>query len=181
MSNRLSIIAVSAGVLAAVALVAGPLSAALPQAAGSVAFVDRDRVFAESTMGQTAEAQIEANFEGWQRQLSGLQEEMQGLMQQRQSQAGLMTIEQLSQLDFDIEQKQVNLQRMQDDAQRQFTSIRGSIIGLLEAALLPEIAGLAQELGYTAVFNTQTPGLLFSGDGVDITDQLIARLNAIQE
>lgn len=181
MRNKLSIIAVSFSVLAAVALAAGPLSAALPQAAGSVAFVDNDRVFAESTLGQNASAQIEANFGGWQAQLSGLQQEVQGLMQQRQSQAGLMTAEQLARLDGDIEQKQVDLQRMQDDAQRQFTAIRDEIIGQLNAALLPEVAGLAQELGYTAAFNTQTPGLLFYGAGVDITDQLIARLNALPE
>ena len=181
MRNTLSIIAVAVSVLAAVALAAGPLSAALPQSTGSVAFVNNDRVFAESTIGQNASAQIEANFGGWQTQLSGLQQELQGLMQQRQSQAGLMTIEQLSALDSDIEQKQVDLRRMQDDAQRQFVTIRDSIVGQLETAVLPEVRGLAQELGYTAVLNTQTPGLLFYAAGVDITDLLIARLNAIQE
>ena len=71
--------------------------------------------------------------------------------------------------------------RMQDDAQRQFSGIRDSIIAQLEETLLPEVSGLAQELGYTAVLNTQTPGLLYYGPGVDITDQLIARLNAAQE
>ena len=181
MRNKLSIIPVAAGVLAVVAFAAGPLSAALPQAAGSVAFVNNDRVFAESTRGQNAAAQIEANFGGWQSQLSGLQQELQGLMQQRQSQAGLMTIEQLSVLEADIEQKQVDLQRMEDDAQRQFAAIRDNIIAELETAVLPAVAGLAQELGYTTVFNTQTPGLLFYADGVDITDQLIVRLNAIEE
>jgi len=181
MRNKLSIITVISSVLAAVAFAAGPLSAALPQASGSLAFVNNDRVFAESTLGQNASAQIEANFGGWQQQLNGLQQALQGLAQQRQSQAGLMSIEQLSQLDSDIEQKQVELQRMQDDAQRQFTSIRDNIIGQLEATLLPEVAGLAQELGYSAVLNTQTPGLLFYADTVDITDALIARLNAIQE
>ena len=181
MRNRISIIAVAVSVLAAAALAAGPLSAALPQPTGSVASVNNDRVFAESTMGQNASAQIEANFGGWQAQLSGLQQELQGLLQQRQSQAGLMTIEQLSRLDGDIEQKQVDLQRMQDDAQRQFATIRDSILAQLETAVLPEVAGLAQALGYMTVFNTQTPGVLFYDAAVDITDELIARLNTIQE
>ena len=145
MRNKLSIVAVALSVLAAVALAAGPLAAALPQAAGGVAFVDNDRVFAESTLGQNASAQIEANFGGWQAQISGLQQELQGLMLQRQSQAGLMSLEQLGQLDADIEQKQVDLQRMQDDAQRQFSGIRDTIIAQLDARFELSRRRLVQE------------------------------------
>jgi Skp family chaperone for outer membrane proteins len=179
MRNQVTFIAVALVGLVAVALAAGPLGAA-PQAGGSgIAVIDNARVFDESNQGRAATQQIQANVDSWQQQLTTLQSELQELMTQRQQQGSIMTPEALRDLEENIEQKQLELQRRREDAQRQATAIQNQVLGELENTLTPVVAALASELGYTAVLNSQSPGLLHFDPAIDITDELIARLNSM--
>lgn len=180
MRNQVTIISVAVLGIVVLALAAGPLGAAT-QATGGVAVIDNARVFDESNQGRAATQQIQANVDSWQQQLAGLETELQGLVSQRQQQANIMTPEALRTLDRDIEEKQIALQRRRDDAQRQATAIQEQILADLDGALTPVVAALAAELGYAVVLNSQTPGLLFFNPANDITDQLVARLNVLDQ
>ena len=180
MRNQVTIITMAIFGIVVLALVAGPLGAT-PQATGGVAVIDNARVFDESNQGRAATQQIQANVDSWQQQLAALDTELQGLLSQRQQQGGIMTPEALRTLDIDIEQKQIDLQRLRDDAQRQATAIQQQILADLDGALTPVVAALAVELGYAVVFNSESPGLLFFDPASDITDQLIARLNSLDQ
>jgi len=180
MRNQAAIITVLMLGIVVVAVAAGPLGAA-PQAGGGVAVIDNARVFDESNQGKAATQQIQANVDTWQQQLTTLQNELQGLVTQRQQQGSIMTPEALRDLESQIEQKQVDLQRRRDDAQRQAGQIQNQILAQLEDQLTPVVAALAAEMGYSTVFNSQTPGLLHFDPATDITDALIARLNAMDQ
>ena len=180
MRNQATVIGVAILGLVVLAVAAGPLGAA-PQSGGGVAIVDNARVFDESNQGKRATQQIQANVNTWQQQITTMQTELQGLINQRQQQSAIMTPESLRSLDLDIEQKQIDLQRRNDDAQRQSTATRDQVLADLDAALTPVVAALASELGYNVVLNSQTPGLLYFNPAADITDQLIARLNAMDQ
>jgi Skp family chaperone for outer membrane proteins len=84
-------------------------------------------------------------------------------------------------LEADIEQKQIDLQRLRDDAQRQATATQNEVLGGLDAVITPVVTALASELGYNVVLNSQTPGLLYFNPVSDMTDQLIARLNTMDQ
>lgn len=163
----------------ALALAAVPSSAA-PQAGAGFAVIDNARVFDESNQGRAATQQIQANVDSWQQQLAALQTEVQTLMTQRQQQGAIMAPDALRDLEDSIQQKQLELQRRREDAQRQATAIQNQVLADLETTLTPVVSALASELGYSAVFNSQTPGLLHFDPAIDITDELIARLNAMQ-
>lgn len=180
MRNQAVVIAVVMLGVVVLAVAAGPLGAA-PQVSSGIAVIDNARVFDESNQGKAATQQIQANVDSWQQQLSTLQAELQGLTVQRQQQGSIMTPEALRRLEADIEQKQVNLQRLRDDAQRQAGAIQNQVLSQLESQLTPVVAALAGEMGFTTVFNSQTPGLLYFNPAVDITDALIARLNAMDQ
>ena len=165
--------------LAILAVAAGPLGAA-PQATGGLAVVDNFRVFEESNQGKAVTEQIQANVNSWQAQIAAIETEVQGLLNQRQTQAAIMTADALRALDANIEQRQIDLQRFRDDASRQAQSSQDQILAGFEATLTPVVGQLADELGYAAVLNSQTPGLLYFNPAADITDQLIARLNGVQ-
>ena len=175
--TTLTIVAVCG--LAILAVAASPLGAA-PQGSGGLAVVDNFRVFEESNQGKAVTEQIQANVNSWQAQIAALETQVQGLLGQRQTQAAIMTPEALRALDANIEQGQVDLQRLRDDASRQAQNTQDQILAGFEATLTPVVGALASELGYGAVLNTQTPGLLYFNPTADITDQLIARLNAMQ-
>jgi len=180
MRNQVTLITVAILGVVVLALAAGPLGAA-PQAGGGVAIVDNARVFEESNPGRAATQQIQANVDSWQQQLAALETELQGLLGQRQQQGSIMTPSALRTLDDSIEQKQIDLQRLRDDAQRQARAIQDQILADLEATLTPVIVEIASEGGFSAVFNSQSPGLLHFDPAVDITDTLIARLNAVDQ
>ncbi len=163
----------------ALAVAAGPLSAT--QANGSIAVIDNARVFDESNQGKAATQQIQANVDAWQQQLVTLETELTGLMTQRQQQASIMTPEALRTLEAQIEEKQIALQRRRDDAQRDAGASQNAVLAELEGQLTPVVEALAQEMGFTVVFNSQTPGLLHFNPTVDITDALIARLNSMDQ
>ena len=178
MRNQATVIGVAILGLMVLAVAAGPLGAA-PQGGGGVAFVDNARLFDESNQGKAATQQSQANVPTWQQQITALETELQGSLGQRQQQAAIMTPAALRSLDADIEQTQVDLQRLRDDAQRQATATQTQVLNDLDAVLTPVIAALAAELGYNAVMTSQSPGLLYFSPAVNITDQLIARLNAL--
>ncbi|MCH7824532.1 MAG: OmpH family outer membrane protein [Acidobacteria bacterium] len=180
MRNQATVIGVAIFGLVVLAVAAGPLGAA-PQRSGGIAFVDNARVFDESNPGKAATQQIQANVNTWQQQLTTIETELQGLMSQRQQQSAIMTPGALRNLDADIEQKQIDLQRLRDDAQRQATATQNRVLADLDATLTPVVGALASELGYDVVLNSETPGLLYFNPAVDITDQLIARLNAMDQ
>ena len=102
-------------------------------------------------------------------------------MTQRQQQASIMTPEALRALEAQIEEKQIALQRRRDDAQRDAGASQNAVLAELEGQLTPVVSALAEEMGFTVVFNSQTPGLLHFTPTVDITDALIARLNSMDQ
>jgi Skp family chaperone for outer membrane proteins len=180
MRNHMTTITLAIFGLAALAVAAGPLGAA-PQASGTFAIIDNARVFDESNQGRAATQSIQANVDSWQQQLATVDTELQGLVSQRQQQGSIMTPEALRKVENDIQQKQLQLQRLREDAQRQATAIQNQVLADLEATLAPAVEALSAELGFTVVFNSQAPGLLHFDPAVDITDQLIARLNAMDQ
>ena len=180
MRNQATVIGAAILGLMVLAVAVGPLGAA-PLGGGVVAFVDNARVFDESNQGKVATQQIQANLNTWQQQITTKQTELQGLISQRQQQSAIMTPESLRSLEADIAQKQIDLQRLNEDAQRQAEETQTRVLAALDAALTPVVAALASELGYNVVLNSQTPGLLYFNLAADITDQLIARLNAMDQ
>jgi len=179
MRNQAILVIVAVCGLAIVAVAASPLGAA-PQASGGIAVIDNFRVFEESNPGRSVTEQIQANVNSWQAQIAAIETEVQALLSQRQTQAAIMTADALRALDANIEQRQIDLQRFRDDASRQAQSSQDQILAGFEATLTPVVGQLAAELGYRAVLNTETPGLLYFDPAADITDQLIARLNSVQ-
>ena len=180
MRNQVAVIgAAILGVLIMVVTV-GP-SSALPQGGGGIAVVNNARVFEESNQGKRATQQIQANVSTWREQVTANETQLQGLISQRQTQAAIMTPEALRNLEADIEQKQIDLQRLSDDAQRQMGVTQNEVLAGLDAVITPVVSALASELGYSVVLNSQTPGLLYFNPVSDMTDQLIARLNTMDQ
>ncbi len=80
----------------------------------------------------------------------------------------------------EIEDKQIALQRFEDDAQRELNEARRRALGALEQRIMPVIDAVGQEKGLTLIFNKFQSGLVYADDTVDITDEVIRRFNTIQ-
>ena len=64
------------------------------------------------------------------------------------------------------------------DAERDVQKRRQDEIEKIETAVFPIINGLGKEGGYTLIFNKFQSGLVYADDAVDITNEVIKRLDA---
>lgn len=153
------------------------LAASVPSGAqqqGKIGVINNDRLLQESAPGQAAAARLEGVVNEWQNRIQALEADLGQLSTTRNQQATTLSAQALADLDRQIEQKNIELQRMRDDAQREFNRIQPQVIAELEQALMPLVEQLAREQGYDFLFNTQTPGLLYYSEALDVTDALIA-------
>jgi Skp family chaperone for outer membrane proteins len=149
--------------------------------AGKIVVVDGDRVTSETQIGIETRARVTAAGNDWQARLQAGQEELQTLAQNRQTQALTLSRPALAQLDRDIEEKQVALQRMNDDAQRQMERLQVESQQSLNDVLIPALEEMAGDAGYDFVFDSrmiQTGTMLYFANRLDVTDEYVARVDA---
>jgi len=148
---------------------------------GRIVVVDGDRVTTETDIGLDTRNRVTAAANDWQARLQAGQAELQTLGQNRQSQALTLSQAALTQLDRDIEEKQVALQRMQDDARRQMERLQIESQQRLNEVLIPVLEQMSVDSGYDLVFDSrmiQTGTMLYFSNSLDVTDEYIARVNA---
>lgn len=167
--------------LVALLLVALPgSSAALAQTAPiKVGVVDVQRVLTESAPGR----QRTASIESLQQQLQSQGEALRGEIQQLRTRiadregAGAADAE-LGPMRQELEQKTAELRQFGDDANRQLSKRSNDVLREFEGIVMPILEAIGAEGGYTLLFRKYDSGFVYVAPSVDITDQVIARVNA---
>jgi len=151
---------------------------------GRVVVVDGERVTAETQVGQVVRTEVESAANNWQSQAEQIQAELQNLMTRRQQQALTLRAQAMTDLNTEIEVKQVALERLQDDARRQLERLQIDGQQRINQVLVPVLERLAAERGWDLVFDSrlvQTGSLLHYSRSLDMTDEFIAGVNAATE
>lgn len=173
--------------------------AAAPPPGVSSAYVDIQRVAAESTEGQAANtrvdelsqqklAEIEARNAEGQAEITAMSQELQETQQKLQqgqnviSQDAAATLQrQITRLQRDIERTstdvQGEIQRMSQDAEAEVQELQQQLQLDFEQRLLPAIDALATQKGLSFIFNAQQ-GLVWADPSLDISQELIEILNS---
>lgn len=168
-----------ASVCAAVALVA--LVAAAPALAQvNVAVIDVQRVVSESDPGKEALQKLAGLRDAKAEEGQALQQELQALREQFSKQQFTLSEERLEELQKQIQDRGIALQRFEDDARRELEEARTKELGRLEQQIMPIINQIGQEQGLTLIFNKFQSGLVYADETVDITDDVIRRFNTQQ-
>jgi outer membrane protein len=162
-------------------LIALVLAVAVPATAQSnIAVIDVQRVVTESDPGKEALAKLKELQDGKIDEGRALQQELNALQEQVSKQRFTLSEQRLAELSKEIEDKQIGLQRFQDDAERELDEARRRELGGLESRILPVINEIGEERGLTLIFNKFQSGLVYADDAVDITDDVIRRFNTTQ-
>lgn len=157
------------------------LAVALPAAAQmNIAVIDVQRVVTESDPGKEALAKLKELQDGKIDQGRAMQQELAAMQEQVSKQRFTLSEQRLAELSKEIEDKQIMLQRFQDDAERELDEARRSELGGLEGRIIPVINQIGVERGLTLIFNKFQSGLVYADDAVDITDDVILRFNTTQ-
>ena len=158
------------------------LAAALPAAAQqlSIAVIDVQRVVTESDPGKQALQKLKNLQDAKIEEGRSLQQGLTTLQEQLSKQRFTLSEERLAEMNKQIEDKQIAMQRFQDDAERELDESRRRELGGLEGRIIPVINQIGTERGFTLIFNKFQSGLVYADDSVDITDDVIRRFNTAQ-
>ena len=141
-----------------------------------VAIIDSKRVVDASSFGREINARAELVVNDWETRMARSQEEHDALVRQRSSQELVLTEQALARLDDLIEQKAIEVRRLQEDASRDLQTLGQRLQEEINAALVPLLEKYAREKGFHLVLDSsrlQTNGLLYWADEFDITADFI--------
>ena len=161
-----------------------PTPAATPAVAvpfpadAKIAFVNMQALLSESKLGKAGLAQMKTLTDKQQTDLQDKNKAIQTLQQKIQTQSAVVTPETRNQWSSDLEKAQRDLQYSQNEAQAQVEELNQRLLGDFQEKVLPVIEALAKEKGLYAIFGVQESGVAYVHPGVDVTLELVKRLDA---
>ena len=159
----------------AAAALAAPLFA--QTAPARVAVIDVQKVLTTSTAGKAAYDRLKKLQDDRMARAQKMQEDMTALNNDINTKKLSLSEEKLTDMQKQLTDKQVALQRFGQDADKEITDARDKALQELEAKIKPVIDSLGKEMGLAAIFNKFESGLVYASEAIDITDTVIKRFN----
>lgn len=158
-------------------LLAGVSSVAAQEGPTKIAVVDIERIVTGSTAGQELQRNLDTFRQAAEQELQAKADAVAALKAQITATSDLA---ERGRLTKEYEQGAIELNRLQDDKQREGQKIQQDGLADIEKALGPIFKKIREEEGWDLIL-ARTPGItLVVSDRVDITQQILDRYNAVQ-
>jgi outer membrane protein len=168
--------------LALLAVMAMATSAVSAQQGPTIVFLDSDRLGQEAPSLLQARQQMQQEMTRLESQaeveLAPLQQEFQRLVQEFQQQQGMMTQERRQQRQEELAQRQQDIQRRGQQFEQQARQREAEILGPALERINRVIDQLREERGYSFILDTAAGGVIAADPRLDITEEVLRRLNA---
>jgi outer membrane protein len=163
----------------AVVMIAGLAAAVRAQEAPklTVAVIDVQQVVNESAAGKETMARLRKLQDDKVAEGRKKADDLDALRKQLATQRSTLTDAKVAELEKQIEDKQVELQRFSDDTKQQLQDAQRKELDALEQQIMPIIKELGQEMKLTLIFNKFQSGLVYADPSTDITDIVLKRFN----
>jgi outer membrane protein len=166
--------------IALVLAVSGPLSA---QRTGGVVYIDGERLRREAPGLLQARERLQQEMGRFEAQadsaLAPLQQELQRLAVEFQQQQSTMAPEARRERQQTLNQKQQELQQQGARLEQQAAARQNEILGPALARINEVIQQIREERGYTFILDVAAGGVLAADPALDITGEVLSRLNAV--
>jgi outer membrane protein len=154
-----------------------PPPAPFPEGAKS-AFVVLQRIANESADGKAATAQIQALQQKKATELAEKQKQLEGIKVKLEKEASVMSATAQADLSKQAEKLNTDIQRFTQDAQQELTELQEQLRLQFEARVQPVLDQVRQEKGLHFIFNGPDSGLVAADPGLDISLDVIKKLDA---
>jgi len=151
--------------------------APFPQGA-KIAFVNFQRVVAESVDGKASTARVNALIAKKQTEGTEKAKKLQADQQKLQTTGSVMSDAARAQLEKDVERETVEGQRFQQDAQAEVQELQNELEADFIKRVTPILAQVAADKGLQILFNAQQAGFAWVDPGLDLTTDVIKKLDA---
>jgi Skp family chaperone for outer membrane proteins len=151
--------------------------APFPQGA-KIGFVNFQRVIQESSDGKASTAKVNTLMAKKQNEGTEKQKQLAANQQKLQTSGSVMSEAARGQLEKEIERQQVEGQRFQQDAQAEVQELTNELQNEFIKKVTPILQQVATEKGLYALFNAQEAGFAWVDPGLDLTTEVINKLDA---
>jgi outer membrane protein len=151
--------------------------APFPQGA-KVAYINPPLIFQQSTEGKAAVARVQAVVQKKQTEGAAKAKQLQDNQAKLQSSGSVMNEAARTQLEKEIERQQREGERFQQDAQAEINEIQQEVNNEFMKKVQPIIDQIAIEKGLHFVFNAPEAGLAWAAPGLDISGDVIKKLDS---
>jgi outer membrane protein len=143
-----------------------------------MAFVVLQRIVNESAEGKAASGQIQALQQKKANELTDKNKQLQGIQQKLEKEGTVMAASVQADLQKQAEKIQVEIQRFTQDAQQEIQDLQNNLQAQFQQKIDPILAQVGQEKGLHFIFNGPDSGLVWADTGLDISSEVIKRLDA---
>ena len=164
-------------VAALASILAGIPLAAQEVIGGKVGVFNADRIMAESQPGQQALALFNQLRDQRVAELQVQQDQINTLQQQAISTSPGSP--DAIRLQREVENSMLQLERLQQDVQQELGIRQNELTSEITQMIAQVLDVMGEEEGYTLIFNALQSGLVYIGPTLDITDEIIRRVDAM--
>jgi outer membrane protein len=143
------------------------------------AFVNIQRIAAESAAGKTLAGKVQALNQQKVNELNEKNKALQASQQKLEAGASVLSANAAAQLQKEIERQQVDIQRFTEDAQQEVTTLQQQLQDEFQVRLTPIIQDVANDKGLHMLFSVVDSGLVWADPALDITTEVIQKFDAI--
>lgn len=143
-----------------------------------VAFVVLQRIANESEEGKAASAKIQALQQKKAAELQEMNKQLQGIQAKLEKEASVMSATAQADLAKQAERQNTEIQRFTQDAQAELAELQQQLQQQFEARVTPVLEEVRKEKGLHFVFNAPDSGLVAADPGLDISADVIKKLDA---
>src|SRR5215213_1402278 len=148
------------------------------QAPLRMAFLDLQRIAAESTEGKAASTKVQALTQKKGAELQDKQKALQGNQQKLQQGGAVLNEAARAQTQKEIDRLTVEIDRFQEDANAEVQELQQSLQAEFQEKLRPVVDAVVKELAIGLLFSAGDAGAIFVDPSLDITGEVIKRFDS---
>ena len=154
-------------------------TAPAPTVQPKIGIINMQQAILASNEGRRDFESLQKKFEPKQTELKGMNDEVEGLKKQLNTQGDKLNDEARANLVKTIESKQKSLQRSLEDAQGDFQAQQNDILNRIGQKMMEVLDKYAKENGYTMILDVSNPQspVLWAGASSDVTKAIVDAYN----
>src|SRR5436309_10614490 len=145
-----------------------------------IAVVDFEKAVVESAEGKKSSEKYNATLQSKQVEAEKRQKELEDAQKKLQTQGAALSETAKANLQKDIDRRTIELQRFNEDAQKELQSVRDELLRPIAERASAILNALAAEQGYTLIVDISNPqsNIVWCNPKNDITEELTRRIDA---
>lgn len=149
-----------------------------PQQQFKIGIVNPLEVLDKSIEGKSVIARLQEKDKGNQTKLAAMDEDIRQLQTKITTQRLTATQDALMTMGTDLDKKQTDRKRFQEDSYREFTDLQNRLFNKITTELQPIVEQIGKEMGLEVIFDLSKSGIVYFNPAVDITAEIIKRYDA---